>query len=266
MKWMLCFNEQRRNTARRLTVTAALAALVSLFGAGCACCMKSKSSAQSVREMTVLGESFDALKGQFNADTSKPRLVALFSPTCGGCIYGAKALQHQAGKLPEIVGRAEVMIVWVAMLDSDNEHEARMAARRFDFPSARHFYDGERRIGARLMAEQFPTAVRDALEILPRDHELREMLESREDLPPEKMPMWDAVLIFPPGVKWEDRSPAPIWWTKQTSFSGEEKPGEMTAVFWKNSTRQLPVRSDWYLEAREAWLAARDAKGGVKRP
>jgi len=43
--------------------------------------MKSKSSAQSVREMSVLGESFDALKGQFNDDTSKPRLVALFSPT-----------------------------------------------------------------------------------------------------------------------------------------------------------------------------------------
>src|SRR2546429_855771 len=110
--------------------------------------------------------------------------------------------------------------------------------------------DGERRIGTRLMAEQFPNAVRDALEILPRDHELREMLESRKDLPPEKMPMWDAVLVFPPGVKWEERSPAPIWWTKQTSFIGEEKPGKMTAVFWKKSTRQPPVNSDWYLEAR----------------
>src|SRR6059036_3299949 len=130
MKWMLCFNEQRRNTARRLTVTTALAALVSLFGVGCACCAKSKSSTQSQPEVTVLGESFDALKGKFNADTSKPRLVALFSPTCGGCIYGAKALQKEARKLPEIVGRSEVMIVWVAMLESDSEREARMTARR----------------------------------------------------------------------------------------------------------------------------------------
>ncbi|MCI0747275.1 MAG: hypothetical protein L0Y58_17865 [Verrucomicrobia subdivision 3 bacterium] len=116
------------------------------------------------------------------------------------------------------------------------------------------------------MAEQFPNAVRDALEILPRDHEMREMLESRKDLPPEKMPMWDAVLVFPPGVKWEGRSPAPIWWTKQTSYSGEEKPGELTAVFWKHSTRQLPVRSDWYLEAREAWQMSNKASSGIKSP
>ena len=229
--------------------------------------MKSKSSTQSQPEVIVLGESFDALKWVFNADTSKPRMLALFSPTCGGCIYGAKALRHEARKLPpEIAERAEVMIVWVAMLESDNEREARMAARRFDFPGARHFYDGERWIGARLMAEQFPNAVHDALEILPRDHEMRGTLEARRDLPPEKMPMWDAVLVFPPGIKWEERSPAPIWWTRQTSFIGEEKPGEMTAVFWKNGTRRLPVWSDWYLEAREAWRAARDANSGINQP
>ena len=103
------------------------------------------------------------------------------------------------------------------------------------------------------MREQFPNAVRDALEILPRDHEMREMLEARKDLPPEKTPLWDAVLVYPAGAKWNDRSPTPVWWTKQTSYSGEEKPGEITAVFWKNSTRKPPVRSDWYLEAREAW-------------
>jgi hypothetical protein len=152
------------------------------------------------------------------------------------------------------------------MLETDNEGEARKAAQRFDFPGVRHFYDGERRIGARLMAEQFPNAIRDALEILPRDHEMRETLEGRKDLSPEKMPMWDAVLVFPPGAKWEERSPAPVWWTKQTSFTGEGKPGEMTAVFWKNSTRQLPVRSDWYLEAREAWRVTRDANSGAKQP
>ncbi len=71
------------------------------------------------------------------------------------------------------------MIAWVAMLESNNEREARKAARQFDFLGVRHFYDGEKRIGALLMAEQFPNAVRDALEILPRDHEMREILESR---------------------------------------------------------------------------------------
>ena len=266
MKSIPYSNEQRHNTTRRIAVITAVGVLVSLFGTGCACRPKMESSTQSQPEMTVLIGSFEALKKEFNADTSKPRVLALFSPTCGGCIYGAKALQHEAQKLPEIVERAGVLVVWMAMLESDNEREARMAARRFDFPNARHFYDGERRIGARLMAEQFPNAVHEALEILLRDHEMRETLESRKDLPPEKMPMWDAVLIFPPGVKWEERSPAPIWWTRQTGFIGEEKPGELTAVFWKKSTRQLPVRSDWYLEAREAWRVALDANRGIKQP
>jgi hypothetical protein len=53
------------------------------------------------------------------------------------------------------------------------------------------------------MPEQFPNAVRDALEILPRDHEMREALEARKNLPREEMPLWDAVLVFPPGVTWD---------------------------------------------------------------
>ena len=245
-------------------VFTALLLSTCFLGTGCAGCRNSKSSGLSAPEVTVLSESFGALKKGFNADTSKSRVLALFSPTCGGCIYGAKALQHEAQKAPGVGERSEVMIVWVAMLESDNESEARKAARRFDFQGAHHFYDGGRRIGARLMAEQFPHAVRDALEILPSDHEMREMLESRKDLPPEEMPLWDAVLVFPSGVKWEERSPAPTWWTKQTSYSGEDKPGEMTATFWKNSTRQLPVRSDWYVEAREAWRVAGGAYRGAR--
>jgi hypothetical protein len=153
-----------------------------------------------------------------------------------------------------------MLIVWMPMLETDNEREAQKSARHFHFSGARHFYDSERRIGTRLMAEQFPNAIRDALEILPANHPQRETLEARKGLPPEKMPMWDAVLVFPPGVKWGERLPVPAWWTKQTGFSGEEKPGELTAIFWKNSTRQLPVKSDWFLEAREALQVAERLK------
>jgi hypothetical protein len=237
---------------------------VCLLFPGCACIGKSKP--QGRPEVTTLGDSFEELKKEFNAGTSKPRVLALLSPTCGGCIYGAKALQHESRIIPNAGERNQILIVWVAMLDTDNEREARESARRFDIPGARHFYDEDRQIGTRLMAEQFPNAIRDALDILPRDHEMREMLEARKDMTPEKMPMWDAVLVFPPGVEWGERSPSPIWWTKQTSFIGEEKPGELTAVFWKNSTRQLPVQSDWYLEAREGWRVAGGAMVGTTKP
>src|SRR5881397_2613650 len=169
MKPILHSNEPRPGTARLLPAITVLALLASLFGTGCACCRNGKSSARATPQVAVLDESFEALRREFNRDTSKPRVLALFSPTCGGCIYGAKALQHEAKQIPQAGESAGVLIVWVAMLETDNEREARKSARQFDFPGVRHFYDGGRQIGTRLMAEQFPNAIRDALEILPRD-------------------------------------------------------------------------------------------------
>jgi len=267
-KWKSTFHPNGRKSDRTQFSIAVIAVVLSacLIGTGCVSSQESKRSSRMEPPVTVLNESFEALKREFNADTAKPRVLALFSPTCGGCIYGAKALQHEAQKIPQAGESAKVLIVWVAMLETDNESEARKSARQFDVSGARHFYDGRKQVGARLMAEQFPNATRDALEILPRGHEMRETLEARKDLPPEKMPLWDAVLVFPPGVKWDERSPAPVWWTRQTSFIGEERSGELTAVFWKNSTRQLPVRSDWYLEAHEAWRVARDSNSGARQP
>ena len=58
---------------------------------------------------------------------------------------------------------------------------------------------------------------------------------------------------------------APIWWTRQIGFNGEGKPGELTGLFWKNDPRQLPVKSDWDLEAREALRFAQQLSSGRKR-
>src|SRR5437763_11937140 len=146
MKSILSSNERKPETARRLTFASALLLLVSLLGAGCACCSKMKSSTKSLPEPTVLDESVEALKKQFNADTSKPRVLALFSPTCGGCIYGAKALQHEAQKVPQAGESAKVLIVWVAMLETDNEREARKSASQFDVQGESHFYDCSKQI------------------------------------------------------------------------------------------------------------------------
>jgi len=99
---------------------------------GCASSQENKQSSRTAPQVTVLNESFDALKREFNADTSESRVLALFSPTCGGCIYGAKALQHEAQKIPQAGESAKVLIVWVAMLETDNESEARKSARQFD--------------------------------------------------------------------------------------------------------------------------------------
>ena len=215
--------------------------------AGCAG-PRSSSSAR----VQPLDESLRELKTEFNRDISKPRVLALFSPTCGGCLYGARALQHEVAAAGKMAADPQMLVVWLPMLDTDNEHEARKSARRFDFTGARHFYDAGKQTSARLMAEQFPNAVREALEVLPRDHPKRAQLEALGGLPPEKVPLWDAVLVFPPGARWDDRSPAPVWWTRQIGLNGEGRPEERTSLFWKNNPRQPAVESDWYLEAHEA--------------
>jgi hypothetical protein len=213
------------------------------------CTTPRPSSPTASPRVQTLDTALSALKAEFNRDPSKPRLLALFSPTCEGCIYGAKALQHEAQKTSGLAETTELLVVWVSMLETDNEMEGRKAAGSFDFPGVRHFYDRNNEVGRLLRAEQFPNAVREALEILPADHPLQKTLEKKKDLPPEKMRIWDSVLIFPPGVKWEDHTPKPEWWTIQTGSRIEEKPGERKVVFWRN---KLPVGSDWYLEAREA--------------
>lgn len=237
-----------------------------ILGAGlitllCGCATKQAASTLAPVEVRAIDTSLSALKSQFNRDPSKPRLLAIFSPTCGGCIYGAKALQHEAKKVPLLAQDAELIVVWVFMLPSDNESEGRKAAQLFDFPGARHFYDGQNEIGRLLRAEQFPNAIRDALATLPAEHPMRKSLEERKNLPPEKMRVWDSVLIFPPGARWDEHTPKPDWSTVQTGSRIEEKPGHSKVVFWKNG---VPVGSDWYLEAEEAVEVAQGKHSGGK--
>lgn len=227
----------------------------------CGCATQQTARTAASVQFQPLDTSLSALKSEFNRDPSKTRLLALFSPTCGGCIYGAKALQHEAQKVPRLAQDAELLVVWVYMLDSDNESEGRKAAKRFDFPGVRHFYDGQNEIGRLLRAEQFPNAIREALAILPAEHPMRKSLEKKKGLPPEKVRVWDSVLIFPPGVRWDDHTPKPNWWTIQTGSRIEEKGGETKVVFWKNN---LPIGSDWYLEAKEAVDLARNWYSGGK--
>ena len=58
-------------------VAALIALLSCLLGAGCA----SRRGASARAGMTVLSDSIEPLRRQFNADKDKLRILALFSPT-----------------------------------------------------------------------------------------------------------------------------------------------------------------------------------------
>ena len=59
----------------------AVALLSPLLGAGCASSRGGESSAQARARMTVLSNSIEPLRQQFNADKDRLRVLALFSPT-----------------------------------------------------------------------------------------------------------------------------------------------------------------------------------------
>jgi hypothetical protein len=73
---------QHERAATRLVCAAVAVGLVScLFVTGCASSRGGKSSGQAPAGMTVLGDSIEPLRQQFNADKDKLRVLALFSPT-----------------------------------------------------------------------------------------------------------------------------------------------------------------------------------------
>ena len=76
----LCAN-QHEHAATRLVCAVAVGVASCLFVTGCASSRGGKSSGQAAVPMTVLGDSIDPLRQQFNADKDKLRVLALFSPT-----------------------------------------------------------------------------------------------------------------------------------------------------------------------------------------
>jgi hypothetical protein len=114
-----------------------------------------------------------------------------------------------------------VYFVWLPMLPSDDESEARGMARRLASSGARHFYDPQRRAGIAFVQDHFQDYIREALAVLPKDHPFRERLAQRAEVPASESPLWDAVMFFAPGADWNSKSPRPDWWAKQIGFHGE---------------------------------------------
>jgi len=144
-----------------------------------------------------------------------------------------------------------VYFVWLPMLPSDNESEAGSMMRSLVSSRARHFYDPQLRAGIAFVEDYFHDDTREALTALPKEHPLYERLARWAAAPASERPLWDAVMLFAPGVEWGPKSPRPSWWTKQISFYGEGERGKPTGKFLHNHVKDGSVESDWFAEARE---------------
>ena len=74
-------NEHECVVAPWVSAAATLVLLTCLLGAGCASNREDKTSREAALPVTVLSDSIEPLRQQFNADKDKLRVLALLSPT-----------------------------------------------------------------------------------------------------------------------------------------------------------------------------------------
>ncbi len=177
-----------------------------------------------------LSDSLAPLRERFNRARDRFRLVAILSPTSGGCMHGARGVLESVVKAYPNAD-VSVQVVWVPTLASDNEAAARKISSMFDDPRVHQYWDPNRRTGVA--------------------YTLRERLAVRAESPPEKAPLWDVAFFYPKGLEWKDKPPRPEAWVKQVIYYGDlAKPPNETdwavklAVGMKKLTGRGPARLD----------------------
>lgn len=149
-----------------------------------------------------------------------------------------------------------ITIVWLPMLESDDESAARRASQMFSDMRVRQFYDPRRLSGLAASNEAFPAGcLHDVLEATPAEHPLHARLKEWAASNAEPPALWDAALFYQPDAEWGDHVPTPARWSKQVGFHGSAAPGEPSGIFLHNSCHAPPVDSDWYVEVRNAMQA-----------
>jgi hypothetical protein len=142
-----------------------------------------------------------------------------------------------------------IIVIWMPMVETDSQAEAVKASAMFEDSRVAQFYDPHRVVGIDYVKGAFANCLRDALSVLPKEDELRSMVEHWNELAPEHRALWDVVLFYPPGVEWKTSAPAPKRWAKQVMyFEGGEK---TTGTFFRDDCKKLPIDSDWHVLLRE---------------
>ncbi len=183
--------------------------------------------------MVSLEESLDPFIDRFNAAVDKTRVVALVSPTCGGCVEGARAVQKS---IIEAYPNADlsVHIIWEPMLASDNERQARRSSIIFPGSGVHQYYDANRRSGRAYLDDLFPNYRDDIAGSVPADHPVQ-----RYCIPGESGPLWDLYAVYPPGATWGKTTPRPAAWVKQVLYYADR-----SGLMWADDFHAPPLESN----------------------
>ena len=203
------------------------------------CCKSARRSTASAQDteaknLVSLAEGVSRLATDFNAAKTRPRFLAILSPTCSACVHGAEAIK--AAILP--AGDAiDVFVVWAPMLEGDGAAAASASSAILAAPYVRQYWDPGRRVGASFRKDVFPDAVERMKRSLPKDHFFDQYLVDRDNSQPE----WDIYLLFEPGAEWTDRAPMPSRWVRQTALFPKGESGQLTSLLWANDYASAPV-------------------------
>lgn len=133
--------------------------------------------------------SLDALKGEFNREAGKTRVIILLSASCPYCLKGASTIERILAKHQQ--RPIAVFNVWQPILATDWGQPGTAALHRLSDVRVRQFWDADHRVA-------------DAL---------RQSFEKRDAQPAccfQNGVWWDLMAVFPPGAEWGDTLPEPL--------------------------------------------------------
>jgi hypothetical protein len=233
-----------------------IATVVLVFGQsliGCAgrcetCCSQPVTPQDGEsRTVTHLGDDVSPLIEAFNGDADSWRLVALVSPTCSECVYGAEAVKKEITDRygPDRVG---AFIVWIPMIDGDSEETAHVAATIFPKNRVTHYYDSQQTVGWGYSRGTFAGFIGRARDSLPANHPMAAEFEDRRHV---ERPQWDLYMLYAPGVRWDTDEgasgpPMPTHWVRHCGRRNGKD-----STYWRDSPDKPPLEGNLFAAIRE---------------
>jgi hypothetical protein len=145
---------------------------------------------QGATSVDVATLTFDAkdFKEAFNASADRPRLVGVFSPTCGHCLQACSELQEILNRKPG--ARIKVFLLWAPFMQRDTLSLAKRATGYLPDSRVQHFWDLWR-----FASKSYEKQLK-----VPRGH------------------AWDMFVFYKPHLVWQDSMPEPTFWLQNRSL------------------------------------------------
>lgn len=134
----------------------------------------------------VTQQSLAQLKQEFNASADSERVLLLLSPTCPVCVAGGSEVNAVLRRHPQ--DKIRVLAIWEPMLPTDWNRPTSVVLDRLSDRRAVQWWDNQHLVSAMLKSSFANGDIA--------------CCERNGDL-------WDVIAVYPPGVQWANRLPAP---------------------------------------------------------